>query len=75
MSTESQRTRILIVEDEVLVAMDLSDQLEELGFEVVGPAARIEDALALMAEQAVIDLALIDVNLSGRLSWPVAREL
>ena len=75
MSTDQLRDRVLIVEDEILVAMDLSDLLEELGFQVVGPAARVEDALGLIDRETGIDVALLDINLAGDRSWPVAREL
>jgi CheY-like chemotaxis protein len=68
------RLRILIVEDEMLVAMNIEDMLLELGHEVAGIATRIEPALALAGEGA-FDLALLDVNLAGRPSFPVAEAL
>ena len=64
--------RILIVEDEVLVALDMTDILEDLGFEVVGPAVHQEDAVAL-AREAEIDAGFLDVNLGeNKTSQPVA---
>ena len=54
--------RILIVEDEALIAMMLTDSLESGGHEVMGPAATAGEALAL-CEAALPDLALLDVNL------------
>ena len=59
-----RRLRILIVEDEMLVAMNIEDMLTELGHEVVGIASRLEPALAL-AREGGFDAAMLDVNLAG----------
>lgn len=56
--------RILLVEDEALVAILIEDQLEELGCEVVGPAATVTRGLEL-CESETFDGAVLDVNLSG----------
>lgn len=56
--------RILIVEDESLVAMELADQLEEAGAKIVGPAGNIPDALGLI-ERELFHAALLDANLAG----------
>ena len=67
--------RVLVVEDEVIVAMMIEDMLADLGFEVVGPALDLQRALPL-AQGAAIDLALLDVNLGrGCQSFPVADIL
>jgi CheY-like chemotaxis protein len=66
--------RILIVEDEMLVAMNIEDMLEELGHEVVGIAGRLGTALALARDEA-FDVAMLDVNLAGDRSFPVADLL
>ena len=66
--------RVLIVEDEALVSMLIEDFLEELGCEVVGVASRLEDAMD-NARTLALDVAVLDVNLAGRLSYPVAQEL
>ncbi|MBU4433633.1 MAG: PAS domain-containing protein [Alphaproteobacteria bacterium] len=66
--------RVLIVEDEVLVAMDLARVLTQAGALVVGPAGSVEDALALVALGA-FDRAILDVNLGGRMVTPVATAL
>lgn len=66
--------RILVVEDEAIVAMLVEDLLDELGCVVVGPAARIEDALRCI-ESDEIDAAVLDVNLYGERSYPVADAL
>lgn len=54
--------RILIVEDETLVSLFLADVVEDMGFEVVGPAAERDEALRL-AESHSPDLAIVDVSL------------
>lgn len=66
--------RILVVEDEMLVAMNIEDMLHELGHFVVGIAARLGPALALAGE-ADLDAAMLDVNLAGERSFPVADLL
>ncbi len=69
----SQR-RVLVVEDEYLLAMDLRDILQKGGFQVIGPAASVGQAIALL-EQDPPDLCVLDVNLRGNHSAPVARAL
>lgn len=66
--------RILIVEDEVLVAMHLEDLLTDMGHEIVGPATRLDQAMEL-ARKSEIDAAVLDVNVAGRKSFPVADIL
>jgi CheY-like chemotaxis protein len=69
-----KRLRVLIVEDEMLLAMNIEDMLLELGHEVAGVASQLEPALSL-AREGDYDLALLDVNLSGSFSFPVASIL
>jgi CheY-like chemotaxis protein len=71
------RPRILLVEDEALVAMMMEDLLEELGCEVAGSFASVAAALAwLEGEGRRLDGALLDVNLgAGEMVFPVARLL
>lgn len=69
-----RRLRVLIVEDEMLVAMNIEDMLIELGHEVAGLASRLEPALAL-AREGGFDAAMLDVNLAGEQSFPVAALL
>ncbi len=71
---ETKIWRVLIVEDEMLLAMNLEDMLQELGHEVVAVATRIPQALTF-ASSSDIDLAILDLNLSGALSFPVADVL
>lgn len=66
--------RILIVEDEPIVAMCLEDMLDVLGHVAVGPAARLCDGLAL-AQVEAIDAAILDINLAGERSTPIAYAL
>ena len=66
--------RVLVVEDEVMVAWMLEDMLADLGCEVVGPAARVDQALAMIEAEAV-DAVVLDVNLNEEKSYPVADAL
>ena len=66
--------RILVVEDSFLVITLLEEIFEDLGWQFVGPATRVVDALQL-ASTGVFDAALLDVNLNGEMSWEVARVL
>jgi CheY-like chemotaxis protein len=66
--------RILVVEDEVIVAMLIEDILSDQGATIVGPAARVAKALELLGEGDV-DAAVLDVNLAGEMTTPVAEEL
>lgn len=67
--------RVLVVEDEYMLARDLCGELEDAGAVVVGPAPNIEGALALIATERRIDVAALDVNLRGELAFPVADAL
>ena len=68
--------RILIVEDETLVAMLLEDMLADEGHEVVFTASGIEPALKYIAAHlSEFDFAIMDVNLGGQPSFPVAEAL
>lgn len=66
--------RILVVEDEMLLAMMIEDMLADLGCESVSSAATVDQALALIDAQ-VFDLAMLDMNLNGNDSHPVAEAL
>jgi CheY-like chemotaxis protein len=58
------KIKILIVEDELVIAEDLKDTLEDLGYEVVGIAISAREALAMIEEKSP-DLALLDVQIKG----------
>jgi CheY-like chemotaxis protein len=66
--------RVLVVEDEMLLAMLMVDTLVDLGCEVVGPVARVADG-ARLASSERLDGAILDINLAGADVFPVAREL
>lgn len=66
--------RVLVVEDEALVAMLVEDALLDAGAEVVGPVATVADALDLLKHQ-LPEAAVLDLNLAGDSSAPVADEL
>ena len=68
------RPRVLVVEDETMVSMLLEDMVCDLGAEVIGPAAKFEQAMAL-ALQGTFDLAVLDVNLHGLVVYPIADVL
>ena len=63
--------RVLIVEDEPLIAFDVADHLREAGFEIVGPAASVSAALKLLNSEGC-DLAVLDVNLGRETAAPIA---
>jgi CheY-like chemotaxis protein len=66
--------RILLVEDELLISCMLEDMIEDLGCTLVGPASRVDQALVLVAGEA-IDAVILDVSLDEQLSYPVADAL
>ena len=66
--------RILVVEDEAVVAMSLEAMVEDFGYAVAGVAGGVERALALV-QDAACDGAILDANLNGRWSTPVAAAL
>jgi DNA-binding response OmpR family regulator len=66
--------RVLIVEDEVLIAALLEDMLAELGHESIGPAGTVETALAMIAGFE-LGAAVVDLNLKGVRAYPVANVL
>ena len=66
--------RILVVEDEIMVAWLLEDMLVDLGYEPIGPAARVDQAMAMINAES-IDAAVLDVNLNGQTSYAVADAL
>lgn len=66
--------RILVVEDEFLIAAALCDMLEEASAVVVGPCSTVRQGLQALGQQAV-DAAILDINLNGEWSDPIAEEL
>jgi CheY-like chemotaxis protein len=75
MSTNgSGAKRVLIVEDDVMIRMLIEDMLNDLGFAVAAEAAKVHEALAAL-KSTDIDVAILDVNLSGETTGPVAEAL
>ena len=68
------RPRILVVEDEALVAIEIAHVLTEAGFEIVGPARRVSAALELLRRSGC-DAAVLDINLGRETSEAIAAEL
>lgn len=75
MSAPLAGRRILVVEDESLVAMLLETILEDMGCTPVGPVSNIDDGLAMVERGEPLDAALLDVNVAGRQVFPVAQAL
>jgi CheY-like chemotaxis protein len=74
MATAERKPRVLVVEDEALIALNMVEQLAELGFAVIGPAFTIAEARHLAAV-ASIDAAIVDLNLHGVFAEEVADIL
>jgi DNA-binding response OmpR family regulator len=66
--------RILVLEDEYFVASDLARALKQQGAEVIGPVSEIAAAQSLLSD-GTIDAGVLDVNLAGEMSYPLADEL
>ena len=71
---EKQRPLILVLEDEALIAMQVEQHLQDAGYNVLGPATHVQEALDLLKRQSP-DAALLDVNLRGDKSTMVADAL
>src|SRR3712207_3590234 len=71
---DGTRCRVLFVEDEAMVSMLIEDMLLDLGVDVVGPATKLADALAL-AREADIEAAVLDINVGGQHTFSVADIL
>jgi len=67
--------RLLVVEDEYLIAADLAHVLTGQGANVIGPAGSIKDALDMLATERQIDGAILDINVRGEQVYPVADAL
>jgi chemotaxis family two-component system sensor kinase Cph1 len=62
------RRRVLVIEDDFLISSIVRDELVEHGYEVIGPAASVEQAL-LLADAAAIDAALVDLGLRSKFPY------
>ena len=72
--TANSSLQILVVEDESMVAMMIEDMLEDLGHKVIATSGRIPDASKLVSDGHA-DLAILDVNLNGEETYPLADSL
>jgi CheY-like chemotaxis protein len=66
--------RVLVIEDEAVIAMTAEDMIEQLGHEIAGQAATLDEALEQVG-RCDFDVALLDINLNGTMSTPVAHAL
>lgn len=73
-SAAGRRTRILVVEDEPMIAFVIEDAIDAIGGEMLGPIGQLDEAM-VAARNAVFDCALLDVNICGRQVFPVAEIL
>ncbi len=70
----SARPRVLVVEDEAIIALEIAHVLSKAGFDVLGPARAVASALSLIEERGC-DVAVLDVNLGAETSEPIAWRL
>ena len=68
------RLRVLVIEDEAMVAMLIQDTLADIGCEVIGIASRFNEAIEKVKSLA-FDMAILDLNLNGRQALPIADSL
>lgn len=73
-SASLEGLKVLVVEDEMMVSMLIEDMLGDLGCQVIGPASRLDEAIAL-ANASELDCAVLDVNLGGQPIFPLADLL
>lgn len=74
MSGEIAGTRVLLVEDESLVALMIEDMIEDIGAVGIGTASTIDEALATL-QSARPDIAVLDINVGGNTVFPVCERL
>ncbi|WEA26318.1 response regulator [Rhizobium binxianense] len=74
MNSETISFRLLVVEDELLIAIELEDVLRALGCTVIGPVAKLVDAIELASTES-LDAAILDVTIRGGQVFPVAEIL
>src|SRR5215212_5261546 len=67
--------RVLLVEDEYMIAQDMAYELQLLGADVIGPVQSLDRALRLVEGEPDIDAGFLDINLNGELAYPIADAL
>jgi len=75
LTASTAAVRVLVVEDEALVAMHITDILNSAGFDVVGPCATVAEALSRLAQPSCCDAAILDAQLRNESALPVAERL
>jgi CheY-like chemotaxis protein len=73
-ANDLQGIRVLLVEDQMIIAMQIEDMLHAAGCEVVGPVGTLQAAITLAHEEA-LDLAVLDVSFDGEKVYLAAEEL
>lgn len=71
---DGSKPKILVVEDEVFVAWDVAQTIEDAGFAVIGPAHNLGDAIELQ-KNGDLAAAVLDINLGRETVWPLAEKL
>ena len=71
---ELSNRKVLVVEDEMIIAMLIEDMLDEFGCKLVGPATNVPRALELIGKES-IDIAVLDLNLDGKDTYAIADAL
>ena len=74
-TARAQERSILVVEDEYMLAQDLSRDLEAAGVRVLGPVASVPEALEIIDGAERVDAAVLDVNRAGTMVFPLAEVL
>lgn len=74
-SSSFRGRRVLVVEDEYILAEDLREELERAGAVILGPVPTVAEALELLRIGPAPDVAVLDINLQGEMAWPVADRL
>ena len=70
-----QGKRVLVIEDEYMIADELACELRDAGAEVVGPAASLPQAMRAIGQGKAVDAAVLDINLRETLAYPVLDRL
>ncbi|WP_430444374.1 response regulator [Sphingorhabdus contaminans] len=69
-----QQLSVVVVEDEYLISLLLNDMLNDLGHTIAGTGKTVAEGLACLTSQARPDLAILDINLNGEYSYPIAQR-
>ena len=67
--------RLLVVEDDYIIALSVAEVLKDHGAVVIGPAGRLDDALALLSQDQLVDAGVLDIRIMGEQAYPIADRL